>query len=74
MPGSTFEPIVKLVTRRLGKRDTQSRRAIPFQKWVAVALWRLTNVNSYRTINRTLAIAKSTAVEITSAFCEEMRR
>ena len=43
---------------------TQTRRVIPIQERVAVALWRLTNGNSFKTISRILATGNSTAVEI----------
>ena len=45
---STFADIIRLVERRLSKRDTKFRKAIPIEKRVGIALWRLGTGNSYR--------------------------
>lgn len=70
----TFMEIVQLVRPRLEKRDTRLRKAVPIEKRVAVAIWRLSTGNSFRTIAKTFAIGKSTAVQITKEFCAEMLR
>ena len=74
MKHSTFLAIVELVRPRLEKRDTQLRKAIPIEKRVGVALWRLSNGNSFRCIEKTFGVGKSTAVEITAEFCRELFR
>ena len=58
----------------LEKQDTQLRKAVPIEKRVAVAIWRLSTGNSFRTIAKTFAIGKSTAVQISKEFCAEMLR
>ena len=56
--------------RECKKNDTNFRKAIPLEKRVAIALWRLANGNSYRTIAKTFAVGKSTSVKITKEFCQ----
>ena len=70
----TFTRIVQLVRPMLEKQDTQLRKAVPIEKRVAVAIWRLSTGNSFRTIAKTFAIGKSTAVQISKEFCAEMLR
>ena len=65
MTGKTFEKLVNLVSPNLSKEDTKFRKSIPVQKRVAIALWGLSTGNSFRTIAKTLAVGKSTAVSIT---------
>ena len=70
MSGRTFEKRFILLCVSLEKRDTHFQNAIPVKKWVAVALWRLANLSSFRTTSKTSAIGKLTALEITNKFCE----
>ena len=70
----TFEKLVNLLRGSLEKRDAPIRKAIPVKKRVAVALWRLANGNSFRRTSKTVAVGKSTAVEITNKFCEVLSR
>lgn len=74
MTRPTFLKIVELVRPRLEKRDTNFRKAIPIEKRVAISIWRLATGNSFRTVSKTFAVGKSTAVSITREFCREMRR
>ena len=74
MKHSTFLQIVQLVRPRLEKQDTQLRKAIPIEKRVGVALWRLSTRNSFRSIEKTFSIGKSTAVQTTAEFCKEIVR
>ena len=74
MSQDTLRDIVRVVQPALKKRDTQFRRAIPIEKRVAIALWRLSTGNSFRTVAKTFAVGKSTAVQITREFCSEMLR
>ena len=74
MTQPTFMKIVELVRPRLERRDTQLRKAIPIEKRVAIAIWRLSTGNSFRSVAKTFAVGKSTAVKITREFCTEMRR
>ena len=56
------------------KRDTQLRRAVPIEKRVAIALWRLSTENSFGTTAKTFAVGKSTAIQITCDLCSEIQR
>ena len=69
MLGATFGKLVNLLRGSLKKQDTYFRKAIPVNKHVAVALWRLANGNSVRT-SRILAVRMSTTVEIANKLRE----
>ena len=66
--------LCKLFKKALEKRDTQLRPAIPIEKRVGVAIWRLATGHTFRSIAKTFAIVKSTAVKITKELCLEMKR
>ena len=51
------------------KRDTTVCRAISSQKRVAIALWRLSTGNSFRSTAAVFGVGKSSAVQITKEFC-----
>ena len=53
MTRNTFLEIVKTVQTVMEKRDTQLGRAIPIAKCSAIALWRLSTENSFRTTAKT---------------------
>ena len=69
MSGATFDKLVTWLAPALEKEDTFLRKAIPIQKRVAIALWRLVNGDSFRVIAITFGVGKSTAVLITHEFC-----
>ena len=52
--GDTFRDIVRVVQPALGKRGTQFQRAIPIEKRVAIALWRLWTGNSFQRLFKLL--------------------
>ena len=56
------------------KQNTTFRNSIKIEKRVAVALWRLSTGNSYRTVSKVFSIAKSTVVKIVNNFCAEICR
>ena len=68
MKKETFDEIAQVVRPALEKRDTRLRRAIPMEKRVWVAIWRLATGDTFRSIAKTFAIGKSTAVKITKEF------
>ena len=74
MTGKAFEKLINLVSPHLSKKDTKFKKSISAQKRVAIALWRLSTGNSFRTIAKTFVVEKSTAVSITKYFCKEMRQ
>ena len=74
MTRKTFEKLINLVSPNLSKEDTKFRKSISAQNRVAIALWRLSTGNFFRTIAKTFAVGKSTAVSITKDFCKEMRQ
>ena len=47
---NTFEFVVNLVAGNMTRQDTHFRNAIKINKRVAVAIWRLSTGNSYRTV------------------------
>ena len=74
MNGFNFEKLVNEVRHALEKQDTNMRKAIRVEKRVAKAIWRLSTGNSFRSVAKTFAIGKSTAVKITREFCKEFCR
>ena len=66
--GIAFEKLVSLVFGSLEKQYTHFRKAIRVKKPVAAALWRLANGYYFRRTSKTLAVGKSTALEITNNF------
>ena len=74
MTPDAFMDMVSLVRNRLEKQDTRFHEAVPIEKRVAIALWRLATGNSYRSVSKTFAVGKSTAVSITNRFCAETSR
>ena len=72
MSAGTFAALVEKVRVALEKRDTNFRKAIPVEKRVAIAIWRLSTGNSYRTVAKTFGVAKSTAIKITKKFCKKV--
>ena len=53
MNGVNFEKLVAFVRSNLEKQDTNLQKAIPIEKRVGVALWRLARGNSFRSISKT---------------------
>ena len=72
MSPSTFEYLISLVEQSLSKVDTAFRKAVPIEKRVAVALWRLSTGNSYRTISKVFGIGKSTVIKLFQEFVREL--
>ena len=48
------------------------RRAIPVEKRVAVALWRLATGNSYRTTGLVFGVGRCTALKLKDEFCSAL--
>ena len=74
MSGENFQKLVRLVSSSLIKRDTQFRRTIAVEKRFAIAIWRLSTGNSFRSIAKVFTVGKSTAVTICKEFCRELKR
>ena len=72
MTPNKFSDIVTLVRNRVEKQDTRFHEAIPIEKRVAIALWRLVNGNSCHDVSKTFAEGKSIAVSIAKSFCAEI--
>ena len=70
----TFDYICGIVSRDIQRQNTRLRQAIPVQKRVAVALWRLGSGNSFRSTAITFGIGKSSAVKICHSFSEAINR
>ena len=60
----TFQFVCNLVGPHLVRQDTNMRRAILVEKRVAVALWRLTTGNSYRTTGLVFGVGRCTALTV----------
>ena len=68
----TFQFVCNLVGPHLLRQDTNMRRAIPVEKRVAVALWRLATGNSYRTTGLVFGIRRCTALKLKDEFCSAL--
>ena len=64
-----FNDILHIVAGDMVKSDTNFRKAITIQKRVAIALWRLSTGNSFRSTAAVFGVGKSSAVYITKQFC-----
>ena len=71
---NTFEFVVNLVAGNMTRQDTHFRNVIKINKRVAVAIWRLSTGNSYRTVGKVFGLGKSTVVKIVNTFCLELFR
>ena len=68
----TFRFVCDLVRPHLGRQDTNMRRAIPVEKRVAVALWRLATGNSYRSTGLVFGVGRCTALNLKDEFCSAL--
>ncbi|XP_075753878.1 uncharacterized protein LOC142818402 [Pelodiscus sinensis] len=60
MKKDTFLELCELLTPSLWQQDTLMRPAIPLQKHVAIALWKLSTPDSYQSIRNPFSMGKST--------------
>ncbi|XP_051907345.1 uncharacterized protein LOC127591319 isoform X6 [Hippocampus zosterae] len=65
----TFEYICSRVKHAMGRRDTNFRPSIPFEKRVAIAVWKLANGGGYKTISRLFGVGLSTVYLCVRDFC-----
>ena len=68
----TFDFINNLVRDKMEKQNTFFRKAIPMEKRVAVALWRLAIGNTYRSISKVFGIGLTSVAKIVYEFCESI--
>ncbi|XP_075755887.1 uncharacterized protein LOC142818605 [Pelodiscus sinensis] len=60
MKRDTFLELCECLTPALRRRDTRMRPAIPLQKRVAIALWKLSTPDSYRSVGNQFGVGRST--------------
>lgn len=70
----TFHFLCTLVGPHLVRQNTNMRQAIPVEKRVAVALWRLATGNSYGTTGLTFGVGRCTALKLKDEFCSALLR
>ena len=70
----TFDYICQLVGPYLSRQNTRFRKAIPVNKRIGIAMWRLGTGNSYRTTGITFGQGKSTVIKICEDFMETLIR
>ena len=66
----TFDLICQMLAPDLSREDTRLRRAVPLEKRVAVALWRLGTGNVFCATAITFGIGKATTIEICHEFSD----
>ena len=64
----SFNNVVNIVAGDMEKSDTNLRKVILTQKRVAIALWRLSTGNSFRSIAAVFGVGKSSAVDMKKLF------
>ena len=64
-----FEFILQLVNRSMFRDNTILREAISIEKRVAIAMWRLSTGNSYRTIAKVFSVSPPSVNKIVLEFC-----
>lgn len=69
MNRETFFYLCDKLRPRLARRDTSFRLALPVEKRVAVALWRLASNIEYRTISALFGVGKSTVCRCVRDMC-----
>ena len=69
----TFDYIVDLVRDGMTKNNTLFRNAVPVEKRIAAAIWRLATGHSYRSVSKVFGIAKSTSVLVTQEFLQQIQ-
>lgn len=69
MSKETFFYLCEKVRPRLARQDTSFRLALPVEKRVAVALWRLASNIEYRTISSLFGVGKSTVCRCVRDMC-----
>ena len=68
----TFDFIKNLVKDKMENQNTFFRKAIPLEKRVAVALWRLATGNSYSSTSKVFGIGLTSVAKIVYEFCESI--
>ena len=68
----SFRELCRVLQPFLAKRDTRFREAIPIEKRVAIALWRLGTGESYRSTAVTFGVRKCTALNIVHEFVQAL--
>lgn len=69
MSRETFFYLCEKLRPRLARQDTSFRLALPVEKRVAVALWRLASNIEYRTISSLFGVGKSTVCRCVRDMC-----
>nr|XP_020505870.1 putative nuclease HARBI1 [Labrus bergylta] len=69
MSRQTFFYLCEKLKPRLARQDTSFRLALPVEKRVAVALWRLASNVEYRTISTLFGVGKSTVCRCVRDMC-----
>jgi hypothetical protein len=69
MSRETFFFLCGKLKPRLARQDTHFRRALPLEKRVAVALWRLASNIEYRTISGLFGVGSSTVCKCVRDVC-----
>lgn len=69
MSKETFFFLCGKLKLRLSRQDTQLRPALPLEKRVAIALWRLATNVEYRTISKLFGVGRSTVCKCVREVC-----
>ncbi|CAM5102211.1 unnamed protein product [Natator depressus] len=72
MRRATFMELCDLLSPALKCKDTKMRSALTVEKQVAIALWKLATLDSYRSVGNQFGVGKSTVLQVTNAIIDQL--
>ncbi|XP_065438119.1 uncharacterized protein LOC135981036 [Chrysemys picta bellii] len=74
MRKATFMGLCEALAPTLRRKDTRLRAALPVEKWVAIAIWKLATPDSYRSVANQFGVGKSTVGIMLMQVCKAINR
>uniref|UniRef100_A0A8C3IAC3 Putative nuclease HARBI1 n=1 Tax=Chrysemys picta bellii TaxID=8478 RepID=A0A8C3IAC3_CHRPI len=74
MRKATFMGLCEELAPILRRKDTRLRAALPVEKQVAIAIWKLATPDSYRSVTNQFGVGKSTAGIVSMQVCKAINR
>uniref|UniRef100_A0A8C3FU42 DDE Tnp4 domain-containing protein n=1 Tax=Chrysemys picta bellii TaxID=8478 RepID=A0A8C3FU42_CHRPI len=74
MRKATFMGLCEELAPTLQRKDTRLRAALPVEKRVAIAIWKLATPDSYRSVANQFGVGKSTAGIVLMQVCKAINR
>uniref|UniRef100_A0A8C4YQS5 Putative nuclease HARBI1 n=1 Tax=Gopherus evgoodei TaxID=1825980 RepID=A0A8C4YQS5_9SAUR len=74
MRKATFMELCEELAPTLRRKDTRLRAALPVEKRVAIAIWKLATPDSYRSVGNQFGVGKSTIGIVLMQVCRDINR